>query len=380
MRAPHAVVAVVLAMAVLRAAPAAALAVSVGPSYTGSTSADTVGTTVPVPDIGAAVGPEHFVELLNGRWAVYDKQTGAPLASSSHLAFWEQAGIPGPIYQASDPRIRFDAEVERWYATTVRWAPNATQDDRLLFAVSRGPDPAQGWDAFQLDVDPGAVNWLEVSNLGFDADAVVLAVQRLGAGTGSVDGTAVVALPKADLLADPPTIADATVFLATTSETGFEPQPAVDLDGSGLPLPLLSGNFAPFGVLLGSRVLGPIAAPSLDPGLVIAIEAALPPPDADQPGDKLSLETGGRSNASLFSGSVVIRNGSLWAVQGINVDGRAAIRWFEIDPDANVVLQDGVVAHSDLALHTASIAVNELDHVVIGMTGSSENVFPTRTP
>ena len=70
-------------------------------------------TMVPVPDIGAAVGPEHFVELLNGRWAVYDKETGLPIASSSHIDFWEQAGIAGPIHQASDPRVLFDAATER---------------------------------------------------------------------------------------------------------------------------------------------------------------------------------------------------------------------------------------------------------------------------
>jgi hypothetical protein len=259
----------------------------------------------------------------------------------------------------------------------VRWSLDAGEDDLLLLAVSRGPDPTEGWDAFQLDPDPASVEWLEVSNVGFDADGVYLAVQRLAPGTPNVRGTAIAALPKGDLLATPPSAGGATVFLTSVAQTGFEPQPALDLDGSGLPAPLLSGNLAPFGVLQAARLEGPVSAPSLVGGLQIAVDAAFPPPDAEQPGEKLPLETGGRSNATLFSGSVVLRNGSLWAVQGVEADGRAAVRWLEVDPDANAVLQSGVVADGALDLYTASIAVDELDRVVIGMTGSSETVFPS---
>ena len=365
------------AMALLCAARTAAFEVRIEASHVGSTSADSVGTTIPVPDVSGAVGPEHFVELLNGRYAVYDEETGVPVESSSQIEFWSRAGIAGVIDQAADPRILYDATTARWYAAALRLAPDATQDDLLLFAVSRGSDPTQGWDAFQLDADPSTLNWLDFSMMGFDADGVYLSVSRMAPGTGAFRGTGVAALPKADLLAAVPTLAGATVLTTTVGQTGFDPQPAVDLDGSGLPLPLVSGNSAFAGQLQASRLEGPISTPSLVGGLLIPVDPAPGPPDAEQPGEKLPLETGGRNNASLFSGSVVLRNGSLWAAQGIEVDGRAAIRWLEVDPHTNLVLQSGVISDGVLDLYTASIAVNEFDQVVIGMTGSSETVFPS---
>jgi hypothetical protein len=363
-------------VALLYAGPATALGLRIDAGYTGTTSAESVGTTIPVPDVDGAVGPDHFVELLNGRYAVYDKATGALVESSSQVEFWAEAGIAGPIHQAADPRLLYDAAQGRWYALAIRQAPDAT-DDLLVAAVSRSSDPTQGWNAFEIDADPDAVNWLDFSMLGFDADGVYLSVSRQAAGTGSFRGTAIVALPKADLLAPAPSIAGATVIKTTVAQTGFDPQPAVDLDGSGLPHPFLSGNSAVFGLLQASRLEGPVSAPTLTGGILIPVEAASGPPDAEQPGDKLPLETGGRNNVALFSGSVVLQNGSLWAAQGIEVDGRAAIRWLEVDPENDIVLQSGVVADAELDLYTPSIAVNELDQVVIGFSGSSESVFPS---
>jgi hypothetical protein len=363
--------------AALGATSAASLDVRIDASYTGSTSAESVQTPIPVPDVAAAVGPDHFVELLNGRYAVYDKDAGVLIDASSHVAFWAEAGISGVIDRASDPRIVYDATAGRWYATALRQTPEATENDLLLVGVSRGPDPTQGWDAFELDADPAAVNWLDFSTLGFDADGVYLAVSRQAPGTAQFQGTAVVALPKADLVAALPTIAGATVLQTTLSQTGFDPQPAIDLDGSGLPLPLLSGNTALFGQLQASRLEGPISGPSLAGGLLIPVDPAAGPPDAEQPGEKLPIETGGRLNSTILTGSIVLRNGSLWATQGIEVDGRAAIRWFEIDPENLLVLQSGVVADGELDLYTPSIAVNEFDEIVIGMNGSSETVFPS---
>jgi hypothetical protein len=55
--------------------------------------------------------------------------------------------------------------------------------------------------------------------------------------------------------------------------------------------------------------------------------------------------------------------------------GHDAVRWFQIDVATDAVLQAGVIEDPDLDLIYPSIAVNEFDEVVIGMTGSSEMTF-----
>ena len=48
-----------------------------------------------------------------------------------------------------------------------------------------------------------------------------------------------------------------------------------------------------------------------------------PAPDADQPGPKQNINTGG----SRCGSNVVLQGGFMWAVQSVSSGGRAAVRW-----------------------------------------------------
>jgi hypothetical protein len=43
----------------------------------------------PPPDSMGAIGPNHFVEFINGRYAVYDKATGTLVQQRTLDEFWE---------------------------------------------------------------------------------------------------------------------------------------------------------------------------------------------------------------------------------------------------------------------------------------------------
>ena len=68
-------------------------------------------------------------------------------------------------------------------------------------------------------------------------------------------------------------------------------------------------------------------------------------------------------------------DGSIWAAHQTRVDGRLAVRWYEIDAATDILLQSGDLTHPTLDLSYPSIAVNQFDQVVIGMNGSSETDF-----
>jgi hypothetical protein len=106
---------------------------------------------------------------------------------------------------------------------------------------------------------------------------------------------------------------------------------------------------------------------------LIAVDPMPEPPDAEQPGPKRNLDSGD----SRFSSNLVLQNGVTWAVQSVNQDGRAAVRWLQIDPENDIVLDSGVIAADGLDLISPSIAVNEFDQIVIGVTGSGEEMFPS---
>ena len=96
----------------------------------------------------------------------------------------------------------------------------------------------------------------------------------------------------------------------------------------------------------------------------------IPEPDAPVAGQKgTSVELDLRPN-SQFSSSVVLEDGRLFAVQGVEQNGLAALRWFEIGDPLNSpkILDSGVINPPDLNVYDGSIAVNPQGDVVIGFT------------
>jgi hypothetical protein len=63
--------------------------------FEGISNADDPGQGVYPPDTNAAVGPEHLVQVVNEKWAVYNKLDGMPLYGPAYInALF--AGMDGP--------------------------------------------------------------------------------------------------------------------------------------------------------------------------------------------------------------------------------------------------------------------------------------------
>ena len=209
--------------------------------------------------------------------------------------------------------------------------------------------------------------------LGIDAEGVYISAPAFPVnGPDAPTGNNYVVLPKSDLLAPVPTVANATIFeRRPISVAGFQPQPVVNLDGGGLPAKFYAGTLTFLGQIQTSQITGTIAAPIYSGGGYIPIDALGEPPDLAQPGPKQTLDGGD----SRFGSNAVLQNGVVWAVQAVDVDGRSAVRWVQIDPVNDIVLDWDVIADPNLDLSYPSIAVNEFDEIVIGMSGSGESTF-----
>jgi hypothetical protein len=356
---------------VLWAPGARALALQPGLSFTGQTFETAIGGFTIPPDTMGAVGRDHVVEMLNSGFAVYDKETGAPLVTKTLDAFWRDAGVNR--FDTFDPRILYDPEVDRYFAVALDTPREANS---LLVAVSESADPAGAWTGFAIDSHGPNTLWADFPMLGLDSEGVYVgaAMFPVGQSSGLPIANDVLVLPKADLVAPVPSIARATLFEAVSLQTsGFNPYPAVDLDGGAPPAKLYAGAAAFLGVVQVSRVDGPIDAPSFGAQGAIAVDPIGIPPGAVQPGTEQRLDP----RFDTRFGNVVERGGSVWAVQSVAhpETGRAAIRWLEIDAETDIVLQTGIVGDAALDLIFPSIAVNELDQIVIGFTGSGESRY-----
>src|SRR2546425_11979385 len=79
-------------------------------NFSGSTINDCAnGAYCAAPDCSGAVGPEHFVELINNHYAVYRKLDGVRLQSMTMDAFWTGPGISLAFNgQPIGPQVLFD--------------------------------------------------------------------------------------------------------------------------------------------------------------------------------------------------------------------------------------------------------------------------------
>lgn len=332
----------------------------------------------PNPDPNGAVGNNHIVELLNGKYEVFNKNTLQPAAPFPGVApggislneFWTRAGVT-PTGTAFDPRILYDPSAQRWYATA---ADNADQPNHFLVAVSKTADPTQGWSGFALDTNPSHTRFLDFPRLTFNKDVVsVLGYARPLDGTK--DGLqTLLTIPKADLLQATPTVSRASfiyelpVYTTSGPALGSWGQPAVNYDNTNNPIPVLSDFLTYKGYLSWNTITGTPTAPVVSgPGIYPRATAYAAPVNALQPG---SLSNPIEADKPRFSTAVQV-NGNVWAVQNVNIAGRDALRWIEMNATTGAVMQEGVIKDTALSYYFPSIAVNKNNDVVIGFNGSS---------
>ncbi|HYZ64466.1 MAG TPA: hypothetical protein VE650_18605 [Acetobacteraceae bacterium] len=358
------------------ATPNDAPIVTIGANFAGASNLDLEF----IPDTDGAVGPDQFVELLNGSYRVYDKQ-GDVLQQEMLSDFWTAAGVT-PTDFPFDPRVLYDPTVQRWFATS--GDGGRSPDSHFLLAVSKTSDPTQGWQGVSIRSDPTGRSWSDFPTLGVNQDGVYLSA-AMSPVHHVPEYSRIIAIPKADLLGDTPSVANATAFSSFDANPSFidsnRRQPAVAFQSAGdepllsLDAPFVLGD-PPVTHLKVSSIDGPITAPTLDTNdRLIDVPPASFPSAAAQKGTSQLLEVG----SAMFRGSAVLVDGDLYAVQHILAvaDGHLAVRWFEIgDPlGSPVVLDSGVIQAPDMDFYDASIAVNSLGEAVIGFSGSGPDTY-----
>ena len=378
---------------------------TLGTNFPGVTMQDQInrfsGWTYP-PDTTGAVGPSHFVQVINGSMAVYDKATGALIRHVSLNTFLAYNNGSGnfPRNGAFDPRLIFDWRSGRWFVCALELGPTtalgAGSQNHLLLAVSRTSDPTDTFDKYLLPVGVDTVrsggntiaSFSDYSTLGVDANGVYAAVRIFpyNVSTGAVSETyaKIVATPIAPLLAATPSMG--TVKQFTGIKDAFStPQPALNLDAVSSSSPAWFFATSPGSSSLVHRKLvwsnGNASLTNVS-AVLNTPAAALQLPDAPASGS--ALNTG---DARLQSAT--IRNERLWTCRTVAVNSagttsgadRTACEWFEIDVSASApsLEQNGRVFDSSPSdprfYYFPSIMVNGQGHAVLSCSGSRSTEF-----
>jgi hypothetical protein len=112
------------------------------------------------PDTDGDVGPNYYMQYVNTDYAVYNKTTGAVVASGPGNTFWA-GNANAPICAANndgDPVVLYDQYSDRWMVTQFSLPNYPVGPFYQCIAVSTTNDPTGTWCGYQYTVSANKLN------------------------------------------------------------------------------------------------------------------------------------------------------------------------------------------------------------------------------
>ncbi len=337
------------------------------------------------PDTDGEVGPNHYFQMINVHYAIYDKNGTKLYGPASNSVLWD--GFEGPwSTNDGDPVVVYDERADRWIATQFS-VNNANGKYYQLIAASQTPDPLGAYYRYAFEYDK-MNDYPKVSAWTNSYVATYNMFHLNSWGQGTFLGGAVAAFDREKILAGNPE-AEQQFFELGTTYYGLL---SADIDGTnppaeGAPCPLVHMRRA------GSRGIHVFelsidwansSNSSLD--LVYELSPAMystyTPGDVPQPNTSTQLDD--------FMGQALFRlpyrnfgdHESMVFNHGVGVSGVHAIRWYELRKTGTgnwEIYQQSTFAPGDgVERWMGSIAMNGNGDIAMGYSASNgTDLYPS---
>lgn len=334
------------------------------------------------PDETSAVGTTRYVELVNSRFAIYDKTSNAPLSTGTlHSLLGAPSGV-----DLFDPQIMWDAQTNRFYYAMDAVISDA--DNRVAFGFSKTATPTTAADW----CGPYTINFgstfADYPKLG-DSQHFAIIGTNLFNSSGSFVGSHIEGISK------PPagsTCPAGSSFKAggKVVNGGFTPTPASEIDTNptgwavartlGLP-----GNKLQLYKVTRNATGNPVitAAPTS-----VTVPSYTVPPSAPQKGQARRIDTSDTRNTQAQAAVDPGRGGkfAIWTQHTVKGGAGAEVRWYEINPATHTLFQAGKVTSGALYEFNGAISPNRQvkgatksggNAMVMNFNTSSATTFPS---
>jgi hypothetical protein len=128
------------------------------------------------PDVSAAVGRNHYVEMVNEAIAIYSKSGTKLFGPVAIHTLWAGLGGPCGTLDAGDPIVRYDVLADRWMISQFEL------NERIqCIGISKGPNPVtDGWHlyAFPTQTATGVKISADYPKIGVWPDGYYMGTQR----------------------------------------------------------------------------------------------------------------------------------------------------------------------------------------------------------
>jgi hypothetical protein len=355
-------------------------------NFAGQTAADNrrvLGFAFVPPDTNGAVGPNHYVQIVNTDYAVFNKSGGVLFGPVAINTLWSGFGGLCQTDNDGDPTVRYDRIADRWVIQqfAVTGANGTTTPFLECFAVSTSGDPTGSYNRFSFSY----ANFPDYPKLSVWPDAYYLTVNQFNAAGTTFLGANVAALNRAQMLAG-----QATTRVSFNAPTTVASLLASDLDSATLP-PAGEPNFvlslgAAANTLASFKFHVDFATPANSTFTGPATLAVNAFSDACGTSGTCIPQSGTTTQLDSLGDRLMFRlayrnfgdHEALVASHSVTNGSSVAVRWYElrISGGSPAVFQQGTFAPDATFRFMPSIAMDQSGDIALGYSASSSSLHP----
>src|SRR3989442_4194881 len=337
------------------------------------------------PDTNIAVGPNHIVETVNLRYAVYSKSGALLVGPKALSALWSPLGAPCGANTGSDPIAQYDKVADRSVVTQMG---STSAPYFECIAVSQTGDPTGSFFLYSFAFGSTLNDYPKFGVWPTATNSAYLATFNLFDSGAFFTGADLCAFDRSAMLSGSATANG--ICYTVSNDGGFLP---ADLDGATPPLDRTPGYFVNFETLSSLRVytLAPnFANPNasvltqVTPDLTVGSfsEACGGATCIPQPGTSQQLDSLGDRLMYRLAFRMFGDHEAMVVNHSVATGSTVGVRWYELRaPQSSTgtfsVFQEGTFSPADGTYRwMGSAAMDQAGHIALGYRAWSSSVFP----
>jgi hypothetical protein len=303
------------------------------------------------PDETGAVGTSRYIELVNTKFAFYNKTANAPLATGTLNSLSGAAGADFVF----DPQIIWDPTTKRFYYAMDDEVSAAQHF--VLYGWSKTATPASSADWCKYGIGSGA-NLADYPKLG-DSQFFGIVGTNLFDNTDNYLGSNILAFKKPPAGTTCPSPSTANKGIPTSA---FTPVPANEIDTNATGWVVARGGATTTNKELlfkVTRTAGGAPNISTTP-TTVTVASYTSPANAPQQGSTNKIDTADGRNTQAVA-AIDPGHGNtfaLWTQHTVKGGPGAEVRWYEINPATHSLLQNGKATNGSLFEFNGAISPN----------------------
>jgi hypothetical protein len=339
------------------------------------------------PDETSAVGLTRYVELVNTNFAIYDKTSNTPISTGSINSLTGSAATDSVF----DVQVIWDPTTRRFYYAADDVVSSADNRVAFGFSTTASPSTAADWCKYTIGFGATFPDFPKLGDSRFFAEIGSNLFNSRGAFVGS-DLLAISKPPAGTTCPAASTfkVDDAAPLMINATTPAFTPVAANEIDkrATGFavarPVSLPATQLSLFRVTRDATTGNPVIQST---GTPVSVPSYTLPANAPQSGSVNRIDTSDARPTQAVAAVDPANGGkfAIWTQHTIDVGGRAAVRWYEIDPATHGLLQSGTASNASLFQFNGAISPNRQvngatkaggDAMVLNFDSSSSTTLP----